>query len=79
MGVSREYWFQTRAPAARPVQNRFGYVKSMTATRRGEMRCQRNLAFWRNVCSERSFFVRWGYVSGKKKKTRTVPKPPRAV
>ena len=43
------------------------------------MRCQRNLAFWSVVRSDRSFFVRWGYVSGKKKNTSTVPKPPSAV
>lgn len=77
--MRREYWFQTRAPAARPAKKRFGYEKRRTPTRMGFTRFQRNWAFCFGVCWFGSDLTRWGYVSGKKKKTRMVPRPPRAV
>ena len=78
MGVRSEYMFQTREEEARPAMMRFGYSRRRMRTRKGLMReamrvnCVRR-GSWRSVS-----ICLLGMVSGRKKTTRIVAKPPRA-
>ena len=79
MGVRSEYMFQTREDEARPAMMRLGYSSRRMRTRRGLMREAMRVNCLRRGRWESVSICLLGMVSGRKRMTRIVARPPRAA